>query len=150
MSIEDNEKNYQQNVLNIFKKLCGVREDKQVAEIIGIIPEELANRKRRKTLTLTLFSEAIKRGMDLNQLFYHEKNKEQARRVNIDTNKNKRKFEILDQAENWLAEEVDKNPKREIWFEVEFEKNFQEFKKWKEAKEESEAKENSTSTRKVA
>ncbi|MGD9950609.1 MAG: helix-turn-helix domain-containing protein [Desulfobulbus sp.] len=46
----------------------------------------------------------------------------------------KRKFAVLDQAENWLTEEVKKNPKREIWFEVEFEKAFQEFKEWREEK----------------
>lgn len=46
-----------------------------------------------------------------------------------------RKFDILNQAEEWLIEEVGRNPKKEIWFEVEFEKAFEEFKKWKEEKE---------------
>ena len=61
-----------------------------------------------------------------------------------------RNFEILNQAEEWLTIEVGKNPKNEIWFEVEFEKTFEEFKKWKEEKEESDAKEAYASTRKVA
>jgi transcriptional regulator with XRE-family HTH domain len=61
-----------------------------------------------------------------------------------------RKFEILNQVEEWLNIMVNDNPKKEIWFEVEFEEKFQEFKKWKEEKEESEARESSTSTRKVA
>jgi transcriptional regulator with XRE-family HTH domain len=61
-----------------------------------------------------------------------------------------KKFEILTQAEEWLTQEVKKNPKREVWFEVEFEKAFEEFKKWKEEKEESEEREASIANRKVA
>ena len=61
-----------------------------------------------------------------------------------------RKFDILNQAEEWLTGEVGKNPKIEIWFEVEFEKAFDEFKKWKEEKEESAAAAAYSSTHKVA
>ena len=61
-----------------------------------------------------------------------------------------RKFDILNQAEEWLTGEVEMNPKREFWFEVEFEKTFDEFKKWKEEKEESAAAEAYSSSRKVA
>jgi len=61
-----------------------------------------------------------------------------------------RKFDILNQAEEWLTDEVKKNPKKEIWFEVEFEKAFEEFKIWKEEKEESAAAEAYSSSRKVA
>jgi len=61
-----------------------------------------------------------------------------------------RQFDILNQVEEWLTGEVGKNPKKEIWFEVEFEKAFEEFKKWKEGKEESAAATAYTSTRKVA
>ncbi|MGD9817159.1 MAG: hypothetical protein AB7V04_00520 [Desulfomonilaceae bacterium] len=61
-----------------------------------------------------------------------------------------RKFQILDEAEEWLTEQVEKDPDRENWFKVEFKKSFEEFKKWKEEKEEKEARENYTSSRKVA
>ena len=61
-----------------------------------------------------------------------------------------RKFDILNQAEEWLTGEVEMNPKREFWFEVEFEKAFDEFKKWKEEKEESAAEAAYSSTHKVA
>ena len=63
MSIENKEKIYQQNVLDKFKKIVGAREDKELAEIIGIIPQELANRKRRGTIIQSLFEEARKRKM---------------------------------------------------------------------------------------
>jgi transcriptional regulator with XRE-family HTH domain len=61
-----------------------------------------------------------------------------------------RKFEILNQAEEWLSEEVEKNPKKEFWFEIEFENAFNEFKKWKKEKEESKAQEACSTSRKVA
>jgi len=150
MSNENNEKVYQQNVLNIFKKLLGVKEDKRVAEIIGIIPEELANRKRRKTLTQTLFVEAVKRGMDLNLLFYPDEFEERKEEKIKKTQKPAKKIAILNQINEWLDEIVSENPKKEIWFEVEFEDKFHAFKKWKEEKEEQEAERDNTSARKVA
>ncbi|MDD2307831.1 MAG: hypothetical protein PHP53_24220 [Prolixibacteraceae bacterium] len=45
------------------------------------------------------------------------------------------RLEITEQIEKWLLEEIKKNPKRKDWFEVEFEKAFEEFKRWKEEKE---------------
>lgn len=122
MSIENNEKVYQQNVLDIFKTLIGVKEDKKLAEIIGIIPEELANRKRRGTLIQTIFSEAIKRKMNLNEIFYPNE------KIGI-----KRKF--LQEIEEWLDELEKKEPGREYWFEYQFKDNFSGFKEWKEGKE---------------
>lgn len=123
MSTGNNEKIYQQNVLDIFKTLIGVKEDKKLAEIIGIIPEELANRKRRGTLVQTIFSEAIKRKMNLNEIFYpHEK-------IGI-----KRKF--LQEIEEWLDELEKEEPGRDLWFEYQFKDNFSGFKEWKEGKEE--------------
>ncbi|MDD2468479.1 MAG: hypothetical protein PHI97_31245 [Desulfobulbus sp.] len=61
-----------------------------------------------------------------------------------------RKFEIFTQAEEWLNEEIKKNPKKEAWFEVEFEEHFDGFKKWKEEKEEEKTGKAYTSDRKVA
>jgi len=49
--------------------------------------------------------------------------------------KGSKKFEILNEIEEWLAEEVKMNPKKKNWFEVEFEKKFEEFKEWKQRKE---------------
>lgn len=46
-----------------------------------------------------------------------------------------KKFEILNEIEEWLEEEVRMNPKKKDWFEVEFEKKFEDFKKWKLRKE---------------
>ena len=63
---------------------------------------------------------------------------------------NNRKFEILDQIEEWLNEEVKKDPKNEVWFEMDFEKKYEGFKKWKDEKEDQESKEANTLSSKVA
>ncbi|WP_306545876.1 hypothetical protein [Desulfobulbus sp.] len=60
------------------------------------------------------------------------------------------RLEITGKIEEWLMEEIRKNPKRKDWFEVEFDKAFEEFKKWKEEKEESAAAAAYSSNRKVA
>jgi len=122
MSTQNNEKIYQQNVLNIFKQLMGVKEDKQLAEIIGIIPEELANRKRRGTLVQTIFAEAVKRGLNLNEIFYPDKNRGLER-------------DFLKEIEEWLNYLEESEPGRMGWFEYQFKDSFSGFKEWKQEKD---------------
>lgn len=57
---------------------------------------------------------------------------------------------LLIEINSWLNEEIKKNPKKEIWFEVEFERSFYEFKKWKEEKEGAATGEDYFANRKVA
>lgn len=59
-------------------------------------------------------------------------------------------YPILCEIGEWLDEEVRKNPKQEIWFEVEFEKQFQEFKEWKRKRDQGEGSGNSFPSSKVA
>jgi len=47
-----------------------------------------------------------------------------------------RKFEMLNEFEEWLTEEVRKKPSRKEWFEIQLLDSFQPFKKWIEAKNE--------------
>ncbi len=61
-----------------------------------------------------------------------------------------RKFDILNEIEEWLNHLEEQEPGREAWFEYQFKDSFSGFKKWKEEKEESAAAEAYTSTRKVA
>lgn len=44
------------------------------------------------------------------------------------------KYEILNQAEKWLDEQVQKNPDRKIWFELNLLDAFPAFKEWRENK----------------
>jgi predicted transcriptional regulator len=46
---------------------------------------------------------------------------------------------ILVEVNEWLKEEVRKNPKKGIWFEVEFGEKFQEFSEWKRKRDQGES-----------
>ena len=59
-------------------------------------------------------------------------------------------YPILYEIGEWLDGEVKKNPKQEIWFEVEFEKKFQEFREWKRKRDQQESSGNSFPSSKVA
>lgn len=48
-----------------------------------------------------------------------------------------RKFDILNEIEEWLTEEVKNNPRRESWFELQMLDNFESFKKWKRKRDEA-------------
>ncbi|MDD2469240.1 MAG: helix-turn-helix transcriptional regulator [Desulfobulbus sp.] len=122
----------------------------KLAEIIGISQgslSEIENGKREPSGKV-FYGLAENTDIDIKWLITGEKTgkgqEKSARAEKV------RKFNILNQAEEWLTVEVGKNPKKEIWFEVEFEKTFEEFKKWKEEKEESAAEEAYSSSRKVA
>ena len=139
------------NLDGVVKRLLevkGLSQGKEAAKILGISPADLSNRKKRGSLLPLLVEWAINEGVNLHWFITGEntgKDREESGKA-----EKTRQFDILDQAEEWLAEEVGKNPKREFWFEVEFEKAFEEFKKWKEEKEESAAEEAYSSSRKVA
>jgi hypothetical protein len=61
-----------------------------------------------------------------------------------------RKFDILNEVEEWLTEEVKNNPRRESWFELQMLDNFESFKKWKIKRDEAEGGESKFPTSKVA
>lgn len=117
----------------------------QLAEIIGISKSNITKRKDEDVFPIEwAFWVGDKFGLTTEWILKGEEVR------NVELAEKKRKFEILKKVEEWLSEEVKKNPKREIWFEVEFEKTFQEFKEWKQEKEESEAREAYSTSRKVA
>ena len=64
--------------------------------------------------------------------------------------KDGRKFDILNEVEEWLSEEVLRNPERKIWFELHLLDSFQKFAEWKRKRDEQESGEAGGSTRKVA
>nr|WP_320011293.1 helix-turn-helix transcriptional regulator [uncultured Desulfobulbus sp.] len=122
----------------------------QLSEIIGISHGSLSGLEngKSKPSAETLSNFCLYTEIDIKWLLTGEKAKEEKKESPI--NRERKKIEILNQAEEWLEEIVEKNPKREIWFEVEFEKTFQEFKKWKEEKETETIEKDYTSNRKVA
>ncbi|ADW17506.1 helix-turn-helix domain protein [Desulfobulbus propionicus DSM 2032] len=103
----------------------------QLSELIGISHGSLSGLENNKSKPSaeTLSNLCLYTEIDIVWLLTGRREKPIERKIPT------RKFEIFEQAEEWLREEVQKNPKKEIWFEVEFEKTFQEFKEWKEGKE---------------
>lgn len=63
---------------------------------------------------------------------------------------NGKKIDILNELKNWLLEEIRKNPKKEVWFEIQLEESFPGFKAWKEEKEGSTVSEATYPSSKVA
>jgi len=61
-----------------------------------------------------------------------------------------RRFDMLNEFEEWLSEEVSRNPERKIWFEIHLLDSFQTFAEWKRKRDEKESGEYSDPTRKVA
>ncbi|MBM9615269.1 helix-turn-helix domain-containing protein [Desulfobulbus rhabdoformis] len=131
------------NVVQRLLKIKGLSQGKEAANILGISPADFSNRKKRGSLLPLLVEWAEREGINLQWFITGDE-------PNLAETEKRRKFQIFNEAEEWLNEEVNKNPKREIWFEVEFERAFEEFKKWKEEKEESAGYTDSSSTRKVA
>jgi hypothetical protein len=66
-----------------------------------------------------------------------------------DTPQNRR-FDMLNEFEEWLIEEVRRNPERKIWFEIHLLDSFKTFAEWKRKRDEKESGEYSDPTRKVA
>lgn len=132
-----------------IKDSTGIRTQKELAEALDITPQAVTEMKRKGRFPDNWgykLSEIYK--IDARWIIDGQGASENNQRAN--SSKKSRKIDFLNTVEEWLCEEVGRNPKLENWFEIEFEKKFQEFKTWKEEKEESEARENSTSTRKVA
>nr|WP_321467142.1 helix-turn-helix transcriptional regulator [uncultured Desulfobulbus sp.] len=137
---------------NIGLRLLSYRQDKgltgkQFAEIIGISQgslSELENGKRDPSGKV--FQGLVENtDIDISWLITGK----QTEKLRIESSKIG-KFEILNQVEEWLSEIVKENPKKEVWFEVEFEEKFQEFKKWKEEKENQAIERDYATNRKVA
>lgn len=71
----------------------------------------------------------------------------------IMTGKQERKISeirVLTELEKWISEEIRKNPKKEVWFEIQLQESFPAFKAWKEEKEEAERATATFPTSKVA
>lgn len=124
-------------IIDRLRLLTGMSEDQELANLLGMKKSNFSARKQRDSLLDVIAEWGITNNVDLNYLLKGNKNEQ------LEDN-------FLKIVEKWIQAKNTDDPRFKIWFEVEFEKTFQEFKKWKEEKEESEARESSTSTRKVA
>jgi hypothetical protein len=113
-----------ESVLADLKNQLGMSTEKELAEIMGISPNDFNNRKRRGTLINLLFSFSIDRKLDLNRLFYSAETE-------------LHKIECLEEIERWIRELIKDNPKRIDWFRLQFEDSFPTFLNWKKERQET-------------
>jgi transcriptional regulator with XRE-family HTH domain len=145
----------------------------KLAEIIGISQgslSEIENGKREPSGKV-FYGLAKNTDIDIKWLITGEKTGEGPKRLSEDDGMNPlltgeertksivqledepkggRKFDIINEVEEWLGEEVRRNPKKEIWFEVEMQESFSSFKEWKRKRDQQESGEYTDVTRKVA
>jgi transcriptional regulator with XRE-family HTH domain len=122
----------------------------KLAEIIGISQgslSEIENGKREPSGKV-FYGLAKNTDIDIKWLITGENTDEGPKRP--ESVPNNRKFDILDEVEEWLSEEVRRNPKKGIWFEVEMQESFSSFKEWKRKRDQQESGEYTDVTRKVA
>ena len=117
-----------ESVLTDLKNQLGMSTEKELAEIMGISPNDFNNRKRRGTLINLLFSFSIEKKLDLNRLFYPTETELQ-------------KIECLEEIERWIRELIKDEPKRIDWFKLQFEDSFPTFLNWKKDRQETTRKE---------
>jgi len=112
----------------------------QLANLIGISHGSLSGLENNKSKPSaeTLSNLCLYTDIDIEWLLTGNKSKKQG------------KPRILGELEDWISDEIKKDPKREDWFEIQLKDSFPAFKTWKEEKEESEAAKAYTSSRKVA
>lgn len=120
-----------EEVIRRIKAEYSLKGEKEVAELIGISPQNFSKKKTKKTVINDIFQWALINDKDLNLLFKSEQTNtmvvKEIRCIN---------YEYLDKIREWISKKLIEDPRNKNWFEVEFEKVFQDFKEWKEKSKE--------------
>jgi len=125
-----------------IKREYSIKDDKEVADLIGISAQNFSAKKKKGTVVNDILAWAIENNNDLNLLFKNEKI-DGRRKQNL-------KNCYLENVACWINETLIEDVRNQNWFEVQFEKAFPEFKKWKEEKENKEKILPGTTIKKVA
>lgn len=105
-----------------------IKDDKELADLIGLSAQNFSAKRKKGTVVNDILAWAILNNKDLNLLFKGAESNGRAER--------KKGNRYLEDVSGWINEMLTKDERNQIWFEVQFEKNFPEFKKWMEAKNE--------------
>lgn len=119
-------------ILERIKEEARIKSMRQLAEIIGIKHQTISAAKKKGDFSVSWAYEIEKKyGLLTGWIMTGEGPKR------IDDAAKHRKLEILNELEEWLGEEMKKNPGRETWFELQMMDNFESFKKWKRKRDEA-------------
>jgi len=123
----------------------------QLSDLIGISHGSLSGLENNKSKPSaeTLSNFCLHTDIDIEWLLTGEERTKSMVQLE-DEPKGGRKFDIINEVEEWLGEEVRRNPKKEIWFEIEMQESFSSFEEWKRKRDQQKSGEYTGATRKVA
>lgn len=115
------------DVFERIKKNTDIKNTVQLAEIIGISQPAISNNKAKNIFPLEWAYDISKKyNLELDWL-----TEGKPTQGNSEKTYNQRSNDLLNEIEEWLEREKQKEPKILDWFEVEFKENFPKFAEWK-------------------
>lgn len=127
------------DVIERLKKVTGKKTDQEIAEILNLTKANFSQRKQRNSLIDVLVIWGIKNNVNLNWLLKGNDEKK------ILTNS-----EFFPEINKWISEILTQDKRNKNWFEVEFEKAFPDYLRWKEEKESQTEADNKSQFSKIA
>ena len=115
-------------IIERLKNMNGLKNDREVAMLFDMKTSNFSARKKSGSLFCVIAEWATENEIDVNWLLR-----------GVSPSKRGLEVETLDEANEWLAELIKKEPYRKEWFRAQFEDAFPAFKEWKKRKEESES-----------
>jgi transcriptional regulator with XRE-family HTH domain len=122
--------------LRRYRKIRDIN-GKTFSSIIGISQGTLSDIETNKTKPSTKTLAGVIRNTDINieWLLTGEGDETASKNYDINSDDRIKYFGILNELNEWISEESRKNPKKEIWFEIQLFESFPAFKKWMENKD---------------
>ena len=124
-------------IINRLKEMTGKATDKDLAEMLDMKKGNFSARKQRDSLIDVVAEWGIKNDVDLNYLMKGKK-------------VSSLKYGFLSKISDWIDSLSKEDTRTLPWFELQFEKKFPDFKKWKEEGAETEHHRSVYPTSKVA
>ncbi len=110
-------------IMNRIKAATGIKNISQLAKIIEI-PQSTASRKKASNEFEIEWAYLLSIQFDLSMKWI----------LTGEGQEKANKNAFLSLIEDWIDEIAEKDPRNEVWFELQFEKSFPEFKEWTQRK----------------
>lgn len=118
------------NFIQVWERIqyeCKIKTMTQLSEIIGV-SQSCVSKKKKKNIFPPEWGEVISKKYNLlTEWILTGKGQ---KRTDDDGKEKILKKKFLLQVADWLEDISQRDPRKEIWFEIQFEKSFPEFKNW--------------------
>ncbi len=122
-----------------------IRTFTELANLVGTTSQYVSRKKKEDDfLVIWAFAVAQKYGLSTDWIMTGKGPKK------LEELPQERRFDMLNEFEEWLSEEVRRNPERKIWFELHLLDSFQRFAEWRRKRDEEAGGEFGGPKRKVA